>query len=314
MASWIDRGWSKLKAFFLNDCGERKTFNVKRVGATVVASFFTLVAVATLFSSGSDTTFYRRTFRERTSTDLPEKQQNSSAAPSQVGSEAKSLFVQSAMKKDQERLQAEAATRHRVPIKYYAPQILGSNKAPKAIKAGAKLLGFLVNTIDTRDPQMVRVNLPKGGEVSGVEILPNSTLTGQFSYGGSGERLFVTFHRLDSPDGKTQKINAIALDSRDYTSGIRGEHFSENATKVVSQMGLSLFAGMAETLTEKESLGPGPGAVQAKPTMKNAILQGASKTAQEQAQRTSSEIGSLKDYVIVPEGNEMIIQLLEDFH
>jgi type IV secretory pathway VirB10-like protein len=175
-------------------------------------------------------------------------------------------------------------------------------------------LGFLLNNIDTRDPSMVRVLLPRGGESMGVEIPAGSILSGQYSYNGNGNKVFITFHRMDTSDGKIQKIDATALDTQDYSSGVRGEEFSENGIKIASQMGLSMFAGMTDTLTEKESIGMGATAVQAKPTMKNALLQGMSKAAQDESGRTASEIQSLKDYVVVSEGKEMIIQLLEDFH
>jgi hypothetical protein len=83
--------------------------------------------------------------------------------------------------------------------------------------------------------------------------------------------------------------------------------------KLAAGMGLTMFSGMADVLTEKESLGLSANGVQAKPTMKNALLQGLSRAAQDEAGRTQSEIASQKDYVVIPEGKEMIIQLTEDF-
>jgi hypothetical protein len=47
--------------------------------------------------------------------------------------------------------------------------------------------------------------------------------------------------------------------------------------------------------------------------MSNALLQGLSKASQDQASRTASEIEQERNYVIIPEGKEMIIELQEDF-
>lgn len=204
--------------------------------------------------------------------------------------------------------------RKRVSIRYRAPQIVGDDDgSPKAIRAGSKLIGFLVNPIDTRAQSLVRVRLPRGGEHSGVEIEPGSILVGQFAYSGEDDRVYVAFSRLDSPEGRVKKINAVALDAGNFTPGIVGEEFTGGGAKIAASMGLSMFAGMADTLTDRESLGNSFNGVQAKPTMKNALLQGMSRTAQDQASRTASAIEQTRNYVIVPEGKEMIIELQEDF-
>ena len=73
-----------------------------------------------------------------------------------------------------------------------------------------------------------------------------------------------------------------------------------------------MFAGMADVLTEKESLGFSMNGVQPKPTMKNATLEGLSRAAQDETNRTRDGITNQKDYVVVPEGKEMLIELVED--
>ena len=307
----IDKLINKFKAFFIEDSGGKKTLNLKKAGVLLVALFLVSISLMAFFSGGNDITFYRRT------------SQSQSASQSKVVTDSPNadrktatdlLFKQGERKKEQDKIQAQAKARHHSEIKYFAPQLLyGNTKGNKAIRAGAKLLGFLLNNIDTRDPSVVRVLLPKGGESMGVEIPSGSILSGQFSYSGNGDKVFIVFHRLDTSEGKIQKVNARALDSQDYSSGVRGERYSENGIKIASKMGLSMFAGMTDTLTDKEALGMGANAVQAKPTMKNALLQGMSKAAQDEAGRTASEIQSLKDYVVVTEGKEIIVQLLEDY-
>lgn len=303
---------NKLKAFFIEDSGGKKTLSLKKASVSLVAIFLVSVSLMAFFSGGNDIIFYRRTTQPQSESRSKLVTDKSLNADHKTATDL--LFKQGEKKKEQDRIQAQAKARQHSEIKYFAPQLLdGNTKGNKAIRAGAKLLGFLLNNIDTRDTSVVRVLLPKGGESMGVEIPSGSILSGQFSYSGNGDKVFIVFHRLDTSDGKIQKVNARALDSQDYSSGVRGERYSENGIKIASQMGLSMFAGMTDTLTDKEALGMGANAVQAKPTMKNALLQGMSKAAQDEASRTASEIQSLKDYVIVAEGKEIIVQLLEDY-
>ncbi len=259
-------------------------------------------------SPNEDHTFYRETNESQPA------HQSTAVNGSATAGRMTELFNSGSRKLETEKRE-EAQRKHKmVVIKYSAPQVLGSkSQEAKAIKMGSKLVGFLVNAIDTRSPSLVRVRLPHGGESAGIEIEAGSILTGQFSFAGSDDKIFISFSRLDSPEGEARPIHALALDSATYTSGIQGEVYSSAGVKVAAQLGLSMFSGMADVLTEKESLGTAVNGVQAKPTMKNALLQGTSRAAQDQSSRTASQIDSAKDYMILPAGKEMIIELTEDY-
>lgn len=256
-----------------------------------------------------DHTFFRKT----NATEDSHTQSSPKQAP--PPNKMSGLFESGQRRMEDDR-QARANQRRRtISIKYFAPQIIGSNsRQPQAIRSGSKLVGFLMTAIDTRHPSTVRVGIPRGGESSGVEIARGSILSGQFSYPGSGDRIFITFSQLDMLDTESKRVNAQALDSGTFVAGIQGEEYSGTGLKTAASLGLSMFSGMADVLTEKESLGPAVNGVQAKPTMKNALLQGLSHSAQDQSSRTASEIQSTRGYVLVPEGKEMIIELTEDFH
>lgn len=258
------------------------------------------------FGPGEDHTYYREAVQVSKDDELKKSEAERPGVMSGLfNSGEKSL-------EDQRREDAERGKR-RIVIRYSATQVIGTeNKGPKAIRMGAKLLGFLMTAIDTREPSLVRVLLPHGGAASGVEIEKGSILYGQFSYGGSSDKVQITFSRLDTPDGLSKRISAVAVDAADYTAGVRGEVYSGAGVKLAAGMGLTMFSGMADVLTERESLGPMNGAA-AKPTMKNALLQGLSRAAQDEAGRTQSEIASQKDYIVIPEGKEIIVQLTEDF-
>lgn len=305
--------WAGLKEgtrqFFTIESGKKKIFAIKRAGVAIVGGIMALAVGMAWLVPAEDRTHYRQTSEPEKASDRPE---NSTSSPGVLSG----LFGSGEKRKEEEKRAEAEKQKRRVAIKYFAPQVIGTNsKGPRAIRTGAKLVAFLLRGIDTRNPSLVRARISKGGEAGGVEIEAGSILSGQFSYSGSGDKVSITFSRLDTPDGEPKKVAAAALDVGDYTAGLRGETHSDNGVKIAAQMGLTMFSGMADVLTEKESLGGfSASSVQAKPTMKNALLQGLSRSAQDETNRTASEIGSAKDYVVVPEGKEMIIELMEDYH
>ncbi len=224
------------------------------------------------------------------------------------------LFASGARQREAAKRKDSDDRRKRSVILYRAPQLIDENASHvKAMRMGSKLIGVLASAIDTRAASLVRVVLPHGGDISGVAIDAGSTLVGQFTYPGDGDRVYLTFSRIDSSSGNIKKLSAVALDAGSFSSGIRGEEFTGGGTKLAANLGLSMFSGMADTLTERESLGGSYNGVQAKPSAKNALLQGLSKATQEQASRLASSIEQERNYVIIPQGKEMIIELIEDF-
>lgn len=299
----------KIKSFYIVESGGKKTFSKKRLGVSLALGFCFVLSSVLLFAPKEDRTYYRRSSQAQ-----PQSKSSEKPVLSSNQQAMQQLFSSGERQKIAEQKAQVEKHRKRIVIKYFAPQILGAqNAAQPSIRSGSKLVGFLMNSIDSREPSMVRVLLPQGGENSGVQIEAGSVLVGQYSYGGSGDKIFINFHRLETASGQIRKITAQALDGKDYTAGVRAEVHSDGTLKTAAQIGLNLLAGMTDALTEKESLGMSQNGVQAKPTMKNGILQGATRAAQDQAGRVSSEIQSAKDYAILYEGKEMIIQLLEDY-
>lgn len=258
------------------------------------------------FGPGVDHTFYRQTFETSLNQTRGDETQNSGSLAG--------LFNSGEKKSASQKREDDLKNRRKLAIRYSAPQVVGVNsKGPKSIKMGSKLIAFLMTAVDTREPSLVRALIPHGGSAQGIEIEKGSILYGHFSYAGSSDKVQVHFSRLDTPDGYSKKIAAVAMDAGDFSVGLRGDSFTGGGVKLAAGMGLTMFSGMADVLTEKESLGFSANGVQARPTMKNALLQGLSRAAQDEAGRTQSEIASMKDYVVIPEGKEMIIQLTEDY-
>ncbi|MER2513188.1 MAG: TrbI/VirB10 family protein [Nitrosomonas ureae] len=300
---------ARLRGIFLQVSGGKTIVVLQRVGIVAGGGLLLLAVVMAWFGPAEDKTFYMQTTQAQ---NRGENGANSHGAA--VSKPVAALFTNGEKKKEADERNALEQRKRRVAIKYFAPQLVGmSSKAPKAIRSGSKLVAFLLKAIDTRSPSAVQVRIAQGGEVNGVEIEKGSVLTGQYSYPGSGNLVFLSFMRLDTPEGEPKKIQAQALGSGTYTAGISGEVHSDAGVKTAASLGLTMFSGMADVLTEKESLGVSQNGVQAKSTMRNALLQGLSRSAQEQTGRMENEITSAKDYVIIPEGKEMIIELTEDF-
>lgn len=281
---------------------------VRKIAPTGILVALAAALVLAWLGPKVDHTYYRVTSTAQ--------KQESHEEPGKPGISASvaALFGHGQKQQETEKKKEADEKRRKVAIRYLAPQVLGSNsKGAKAIRSGAKLIGRLLRPLDTRAQAIVAVGLPQGGEASGVVIDPGSTLIGAYSYSGNGDKVYLTFSRVDSPDGDSRRINAQALDASDYTPGVPGEEFTGNGVKIAASLGLTMFSGMTDTLTDRESLGNTFNGVQAKPSMKNALLQGLSQASKDQADRTSSAIGQEKGYVIIPEGKEMIIELSEDF-
>jgi Bacterial conjugation TrbI-like protein len=285
--------------------GGKMVLVVRRLAPILGSLAFVAIITINWLMPKEDRTFYRHVTAK---SDFQEQQDQ----PPQQSSAIANLFRAGAAARVAAEKRAAEAKKHKFVIKYRAPQIVGDGDDSK-MKAGAKLIGFLMNPIDTRAQSKVRVRLPRGGEQGESEIEPGSILFGQFNYSGDGDRVQIVFSRLDSPSGTSKPINAVALDAKTFTPGIAGDEFTGNGEKIAAGIGFNMLSGMSDTLTDRESLGNAFNGVQAKPSMKNALLQGVSRASQDQANQAESNIEQTRSFVLVPEGKELIIELEEDF-
>lgn len=198
-------------------------------------------------------------------------------------------------------------------VKLLAKQVVVREDASLGygFSAGSNLIGELQSTIDTRDPsQVVRVVLPYGGKSrDGSSEIPKGTLLlGQVNYPGKGEKVFIQFLQAILPDGKPVKIAALALDPKDYSTGLNGEIQSQAKSRALSMMGLSALSAMGNVMTEKESMGEYN--VAAKANAKNALLAGVSRAAEIEATRLQEQ-SEAQDYVQVETGTAVVISLTQ---
>ena len=180
----------------------------------------------------------------------------------------------------------------------------------KSIPIGSSLIGKLLTGIDSRrDGGFVKVLLPYGGSFKNMGSIPkNTTLLGNANYPGKGEKVYITFTRGVTSDGREFEISAEALSPKDYSPGIPGTLHSNVDVRVLSTTALSAISVMGDILTEKEPNGSEGNMIE-KATMRNALLKGASKAAQMEANREASALAKEKDYVTVESGSALIVGL-----
>lgn len=304
----IKARFANIKTFFREKSGGKTVVKIKKIAPVAIVMTIVVAALMDYLTPKEDHTFFRHGSAKS------EFKQDKKLAP--LSDEVKKLLSAGKRQVEADQKKEAEQKRKRISINYSAPQIVGDGdvSSRNMIRSGSKLIGILKNPIDTRAQSLVRVVLPRGGEFGNVEIQPGSVLVGHFNYNGDNDIVYIKFSRLDLPDGSSpRKISAAALDAGSFSPGIQGEEFTGGGTKLAASIGLTMFAGMTDTLTDKEAVGNSYNSVQAKPTMKNALLQGLSKASQDQASRAASAIEQERNYVIVPEGKEMIIELLEDF-
>ena len=210
------------------------------------------------------------------------------------------------------------ARKSRIPpkIKYDAPQIVARSAAgdfgnlPMGTSAVGKLLGGIDTGTGTRNG-LARVLLPYGMSFKGGEgVPPNSVVFGSVSRPRRGDRVFMTFRKGVTPEGREFALNAHALDPRDFSPGIRGELHSNAGTRAMGTVGLSMVGVMGEVLVEKEALGQGA-VVTPKSTVKNAALSGLSRVAEQEGERRVLELEGQREYVTLPAGQDLIVSLVE---
>ncbi|MBT4792623.1 MAG: hypothetical protein HON90_13705, partial [Halobacteriovoraceae bacterium] len=180
-----------------------------------------------------------------------------------------------------------------------------------SLPTGTNFIGKLLSTVDTRDlNQFIKVLLPYGGSYKGKNKLPkDSMLLGSVKYSGRGEKVYINFVKAILPTGQEMEISAVALNPKDYSTGILGEHHGTRGIRIATTLGLSMVSGMTEVLTEKQALGEN-GTVTPKANMKNAFYHGVSKVSEMEASRQAQELSAEKAYVTIEAGSDLIISLI----
>ena len=208
--------------------------------------------------------------------------------------------------------QTKPAPKRNLKIQYKAPQVIerkGVDSFTSKLPIGSNLIGKLLTAVDTRETeQLYKVLLPYGGK----GIPKNTILFGTITYPNKGRKVFMQFSKALLPDGKEVELKAQVLSAKDYSPGLVGKLHSGAVARVASTLGLTMVSAFTDTLTEKQVLGS-EGQVTPKATTKNALYQGIAKSSEVEAQRQMAELGNVQEYVTIPAGQELIVNLLSTY-
>jgi len=149
----------------------------------------------------------------------------------------------------------------------------------------------------------VRAEAKESLRVQGETLIPEGTVllgSGQ----STEERLFIRFSQLVFKDGTSQSIQAQAADSSDKTVGLKGSKVGRYALKYAAAVGLNFASGMAEGFQDHDVVN---NQVVSRPDAKNALLNGASKSALEMANETMTDLKNNAPVIQVESGKEILI-------
>lgn len=295
------------KSVYLKKDGEKSSLNIKSIIITIIVFAIIAVAISKLFGKSENSAIVKEVGSSLIKDDRfkPKSEQDRYQNVSYGG-----IQNQSSQKNKKSRRIKSSRKRDfkKTPLKLSAKQVIERNDSSSfdsSISTGTNFIGKLISSIDTRDQEsFIKVLLPYGGK--GIE--KDTILLGTLSYTGSGKKVFITFSKAITPQGKEFEINAKALNPKDYSNGLTGDYHRGATGRIAATLGLSMVSGMTEVLTEKQALGE-TGAITAKSNIKNALYHGASKATQMEASRQAQGLTGAKPYVTIESGTDLIVSL-----
>lgn len=307
------RPLNKVRALFIVKESGKEVLNKKRLFIVTGFIFVLGVCWGTVWKAKKDSSVL-------VNSTIPIEQGKSEGKPpvgSQVSEVVSRLFQASEQKEHEgKNRRSRSIPRKTTHIKYKAPQVIerkGANGFARGLPLGTNMLGRLLTAIDTRETtQLYKVLLPNGGrDKNGGYIPGNSILFGTISYPGKGRKVFIQFSKALLPDGKEVKLNAQALNLKEHSPGIEGDFHGKATERIVSTLGLTMLSTMTDTLTKRTGKGE---VLTPKATAKNALYQGISKVSEMEAKRQATELSHAPEYVTIPAGQDMIVNLLETYY
>jgi type IV secretory pathway VirB10-like protein len=177
--------------------------------------------------------------------------------------------------------------------RYAGPQLVSRPlmKIPPGTMVKARLVSGASNG-------PVRAEISEDVNWNGEALLPvGAILLGNGS--SSEDRLNIQFNQMVFPDGSFQSTQASACDASDKIPGLKGSKLGNYAVKLGSSIALDFAGGLSQGLQTQKS---GIGVAYAKPTLKNAILNGAATASLNQSKQIMSNLQNQAPVIEVPEG------------
>jgi type IV secretory pathway VirB10-like protein len=149
----------------------------------------------------------------------------------------------------------------------------------------------------------VRAEVSEALNWNGEPLLPAGTIL--VGTGSSTEdRLNIQFTQLVFPDGSFQTTQANACDDADKIPGLKGSKLGNYALKLGAGTALAFAGGLSQGLQTQHS---GIGVSYAKPTLKNALLNGAATASLDQSKQIMTNLQNQAPVIEVPEGTPIYV-------
>lgn len=103
------------------------------------------------------------------------------------------------------------------------------------------------------------------------------------------KRLYVTFNRIVSPEGKTKSIYAQAYDFNDRIRGLKGKKVSDQIFKIATSSALIFLSGLSESMQESQGVGNIAGQ---RKSLRDAALGGVAQASSEHGKRMLDELNN----------------------
>ena len=138
-----------------------------------------------------------------------------SKEPAPISPKLRSLFKASEQIQHTSSPKKKAKSLPKQKLKYRAPQVIirgDDDSAIGKLSMGAKLIGKLLTSIDTRESeQFYQVLLPYGGKGKHGEGIPKNTLLfGTINYPNKGRKVFMQFAKALLPNGREVELKVTS--------------------------------------------------------------------------------------------------------
>ena len=276
----------------------KNLFFIKNGGKKIIHKNNSLILIFIIFSSWIilDYFFYRKNdaaIRHTTNRQKPRNQENAKTTkkPVNIGGIKDFIPVRKKPKKQKKKIFS--------PINYDGKLVFYNPHVKKSKVKAQRLIGKLLDAIDTRFPVKIRILLPLGEG----SLARNTILIGKVT-GTKEERIHIHFTRAHS-SSEEKAISAIALDPKDYKPGIIGILHGNSLRRIGKTIGLTMLGAVSETLIEKEKIGA---SISPKANLKNGLLRGTAEISSLEARKYLKEEENTKPYLTVNAGKAIIIE------
>ncbi len=273
----------------------KKDFNSKNI-VVLLFSFVGLFVAVVLFMPTKQEIIYRETAKEspktdggsssgKKKTDQPSSRlwgsPSSVAGPAQASQNNYNTSMVVSRHGGNSKLELHAGTHLRVRI---VEKFITSQEA-------APVLGKIMEDATTE---------------SGLSIPKDSLLYGDASYQKASGRAVIQFKKISYPSGEVRTIQANVI-SPDGMAGLEGSIHSDGVKNSAGQIITTFVGGLAAGSMQRDLLGNSTGGIT------NGLLQAASDTAKDRAQKYGESLKESREWIEVASGTECEAVIQQSF-